>query len=216
MSGEGREANWMLDLKKGRTTMPRLTVFAFLIMLIGFHLAPSPVDAQLATGQPDLYQVTINSFEMSSDNGSNYTEVGSGGLTFNIAAVNAGAQVGEYFAGGSPLSPSTTYNRMRVTVSCTFLIRGCVLSGGQQRCTQSGSNAPGDPPAATSSITMPTDVCPNGQQVQFESPEGQVSFTTNAAGGLEMTMNFNTATALALYTPTVIGPGNVSVSFTQP
>lgn len=197
--------------------MPMPAIFAFIIMLIGFHLTPSPVDAQLATGQPDVYRMTINKFEMSSNNGSSYTEIGSGGLTFNIAAVNAGAQVGQYFSSGSsPLSPSTTYNRMRVTINCAFAIRGCVTFGGQSRCTQSGSNAPGDPPSAESSITMPAAICPNGQTVQFESPPGQVSFTTNANGGLELTMNFNTATALALYSPTFIGPGSVSVSFTQP
>ncbi len=201
--------------ERRRMTMPMLTFFAFIIMLIGFHLAPSPACAQLATGQPDVYQVTINKFEMSSNNGSTYTEIGSGGLTFNIASVSAGAQVGTYFSSGSTLSPSTTYNRMRVTVGCTFAIQGCVTYLGQERCTQSGSNAPGNAPAATSSITMPTDVCPNGQTVQFESPQGQVSFTTTNTGALSMTMNFNTSSALALYSPTVIGPGAVSVSFVQ-
>lgn len=196
--------------------MPLVTFFAFIIILIGFHLAPSPADAQLATGQPDVYRMTINKFEMSSNNGSTYTEIGSGGLTFNIAAVNAGAQVGQYFSSSSsPLSPNTTYNRMRVTVSCTFAIRGCVTFGGQSRCTQSGSNAPGNPPAVESSITMPAQACPNGQSVQFESPQGQISFTTNATGGLSLTMNFNTATALALWAPTIIGPGSISVSFVQ-
>jgi hypothetical protein len=196
--------------------MRRLIIFTF-VMLIGFHLAPPSVNAQLATGQPDVYQVTINKFEMSSNNGGSYTEIGSGGLTFNIAAVNAGAQVGQYFSSGgtSPLSPSTTYNRMRVTVSCTFAIRGCVTFGGQQ-CTQSGTNVPGGPPAQTTSITMPVSVCPNQTEVQFESPEGQVSFTTDANGGLSLTINFNTATALALYAADSIGPGNVSVSFSQP
>lgn len=197
--------------------MPKLTFLAFIFILIGFYLIPSLADAQLVTGQPDVYRVTINKFEMSSDNGSNYTEIGSGGLTFNIASVSAGAQVGQYFStGSSPLSPNTTYNRMRITVSCTFAIRGCVTFGGQSRCTQSGTNAPGNPPSAETSITMPAQVCPNTQSVQFESPQGQVSFTTNASGGLEMTMKFNTATALALYSPTLMGPGSVSVSFTQP
>ena len=169
--------------------MPRLTFFAFIFIVIGFYLIPSVADAQLATGQPDVYQVTINKFEMSSNNGGTYTEIGSGGLTFNIASVSAGAQVGQYFStGSSPLSPNTTYNRMRITVSCTFAIRGCVTFGGQSRCTQSGTNAPGNPPSAQTSITMPAQVCPNGQSVQFESPQGQVSFTTNASGGLEMTI----------------------------
>jgi len=194
--------------------MPILFLLAMLVF--GLTFTAPPADAQLATGQPDVYQMTINKFEMSSDNGSTYTEIGSGGLTFNIASVNAGAQVGTYFSSSaSPLSPSTTYNRMRVTVSCTFSIRGCVSFGGQDRCTQSGSNAPGNAPAATSSITMPAAVCPNGQTVQFESPTGAVSFTTTNTGALSMTMNFNTASALALYSLTVIGPGSVSVSFAQ-
>ncbi len=196
--------------------MPKPIFVILIILLIGCHLAPSSADAQLATGQPDVYQVTINKFEMSSNNGGSYTEIGSGGLTFNIAAANAGAQVGQYFSSGgtSPLSPNTTYNRMRVTVSCTFAIRGCVTFGGQQ-CTQSGTTVPGGAPAQTSSITMPADVCPGGQEVQFESPPGAVSFTTDANGGLSLTINFNTATALALYTATFIGPGQVSVAFVQ-
>lgn len=177
--------------------------FLSVVLAIGLNLSPAPANAQ-TLGTPDIYQMTINRFELSSDNGATYTEVGSGGLIFNLAAVNAGAQVGTYFSGGSPLSPSTTYNRMRVTISCTLTLLGC--AGGV--CTRAGTDQPGGAaPAVEGQFTIPVagvPECATGQ-ASFQSPaEGQagaISCTTAADGGLDVTFSFDVTDRLVLANP---------------
>ncbi len=196
--------------------MRMLIFFLSIILGICLILSTSPADAQLAFGTPDIYQVTIIKFEISSNNGGSYTEIGSGGLIFNIAAANAGTQVGTYFSGGSPLSPSTTYNRMKVTINCTFQLRGCVNTV----CTRAGTDQPGgDAPAVEGSYTIPVAQVPDcaDGQATFESPEGQISCTTEADGGLQSTMKFDVTNGLALFAlPNTLGPGSPTVTFTCP
>lgn len=200
----------------------RIPIFFLLIFLaIGLHLSASPADAQL-TGTPDVYKVTINKFEISSNNGTTYTEIGSGGLIFNIAAANAGATVGTYFSSGSPLSPSTTYNRMRVTISCTFQLRGCVGA----LCTQVGTDQPGGAaPAVEGSFAIPVSQFPDCAAGQFtaQSPaEGQTGAitgcTTGTDGGLQATMKFDVTNTLVRDSPftNTLRPGSPNVNFTCP
>jgi len=197
------------------------TFFLLVVLMIGLTFAPSPAEAQL-TGTPDVYKVTINKFEISSNNGTTYTEIGSGGLTFNIAAASAGATVGSYFSSGSPLSPSTTYNRMRVTVSCTFQLRGCVGT----LCTQAGTDQPGGAaPAVEGSFAIPVSQNPDCAASQFtaQSPaEGQTGAitgcTTGTDGSLQSTMKFDVTDTLvrdSLVT-TTLRPGSPNVTFTCP
>lgn len=176
------------------------TLFVLVSLVIALNFAVSPA-AAVTNGTPDVYKVTIKKFEISNDNGTTFTELGSGGLIFDIAAVNAGAAVGTYFSSSAPLLANTTYNRMRVTVNCTFTLKGCVGAS----CTQSGTNAPGAAPAVESSFTIPVSACPTGE---FVSTSPAVAFITNASGGLQLTMKFDVTNALALYAAGELGPGS--------
>ncbi|HEV8540670.1 MAG TPA: hypothetical protein VGQ60_05860 [Nitrospiraceae bacterium] len=195
--------------------------FLLIILAIALNLSASPAEAQL-TGTPDIYRVTINNFEISSNNGTSYTEIGTGGLTFNIAAASAGATVGAYFSSGSPLSASTTYNRMRVTISCTFQLRGCVGA----LCTQAGTDQDGGAaPAVEGSFAIPVSqvpACAAGQFTSQSPAEGQAGAitgcTTGTDGGLQATMKFNVTDTLVRDSPftNTLRPGSPNVSFTCP
>jgi hypothetical protein len=73
-------------------------------------------------GTPKTYNVTFKKFEICNTSGT-WITIKNEDQTFNVASANAGAMLGNYVSGNFPVG---TYNKIRVTISATFGIKGFV------------------------------------------------------------------------------------------
>jgi hypothetical protein len=129
-----------------------------LALLGAVFMCSSPALAQLdgpqgvTTGAATSYIVTVEKFELCTDvDGSGGGCVGafvlgSGGKSFDIASVSAGAAAGSY-VNNIDLPIGTTYRYARITFSRSFTITGVVNSvtniGGTGNCRTGGADATG-------------------------------------------------------------------------
>lgn len=105
--------------------MKREIIFIIILVLLFFLISSvSFAQAPVATGTPSVYKVTLKRFRISSDNGATWTTVKEGTVEFDIASVDAGATVGNFFAGS--IIPGT-YNRIEHTISATFKMEGYII-----------------------------------------------------------------------------------------
>jgi hypothetical protein len=202
-----------------RREMPwTLTRFG-VIGLFGVTLiltAAAIASAQDKTFQPEVYEVTLKKVEFSTDNGATYVTLVEKDLTFNIAAANAGALVGNYVTGaGLPLG---TYNRMRITVSCSMRLKAETQNLNiTYRTTDAGTTC-ADPPgpcgatAGTAKFTAPAAICPTGN-FTGQSPPGVIQFTVQEGKSVTALVDFNTANAAALFIPNIF-PGAINADMT--
>lgn len=109
--------------------MKKIFVFAVIVLMMtqaGSVLA-RPGQAGNFYGNATTYRVTVSKVETSQDS-STWITLGEGVQEFDIAAVNAGAQVGSYVSNRS--IPAGTYRYMRITVSRTMIVNGTGATGG--------------------------------------------------------------------------------------
>ena len=117
-----------------------IPLFLTAVIFIVFPDATFAHSRGVITGTPNIYNVTLKKFEIRNTAGT-WVVIKEGDQTFNIAAANAGAQLGSYASGNFPVGG---YNRFRVTVSATFGIKGFVYDSGAGRTyytTASASNS---------------------------------------------------------------------------
>lgn len=111
--------------------------------------------AQVASGTPEIYKVRITKFELSSDNGTTWVTVFSGTSDWiDIASVTAGQKAGEFFS-RLQVAPGT-YNKVRVTVSATFRMKGSVAYSGNTYYTSASGATTTAANYAEQDITIPS------------------------------------------------------------
>jgi hypothetical protein len=116
------------------------SLFLTLVIFIVFPQYAFSHNSGTLTGTPNTYNVTFKKFEIRNTSGT-WVVIKNEDQTFNIATVNAGAQIGSYASGNFSVG---SYNRVRVTVSATFSIKGFVYDSGADRTyytTSSGTNS---------------------------------------------------------------------------
>ncbi len=98
-------------------------IFGFLSTSLIVNFVVGPLEAQTRS-TPTTYQVSIQQVELCEDSACNISVVlGSSTRSFDIAAQNAGSQVGSY-AGTSGLTAGTTYSAVKVTLSRSIELAG--------------------------------------------------------------------------------------------
>lgn len=158
-----------------------------------------------ATGTPDVYNVTMQSFEASQDNGTTWVTVANTPTTVNIASVSAGQKVGDWVSGAE--LPIGTYNRVRHNVSSTFVIRGYVYHSSSNTTfftTASGvGNVSGNVTNTSlmsgygaQSIAVPDGGDCSGGRCSTEEAD---SFTITLDSSLSKRIRFDVTNRLALY-----------------
>lgn len=126
-----------------------MMIFARTLAVIGSltvcALAAAPAHAVIpgTAVTATQYDITIQQVELCSDAACNASViVGTGTSTFDIAGVNAGADVGSY-ASTSGLTAGDTFTHVRVTIGTAITIAGGGLDNGGQNCQTVTGNAAG-------------------------------------------------------------------------
>ncbi len=101
------------------------TIIVLLTLLLSpsFSYAVDPPDPE-ATSTPLVYKVTLERFRISTDGGATWTTVIEADVEFDIASANAGAAVGNFFAGN--FDPGT-YDTIEHIPSATFNMQGYII-----------------------------------------------------------------------------------------
>lgn len=193
----------------------RWAVIPGLVVVPLVLVAPVLASAQDATARPDVYRVTLRKMEFSTNNGTTWVTLKEEDLTFNMSDVAAGASVGNYISGAG--LPVGTYNRMRVTVSCTMALKGEITNAGITYRTTAAGGTCQTPPgpcgaAGEANFTAPAAICPTGNFVAT-SPAGAISFTVEENKSVTVFVDINTDQALALFGGGLF-PGSPTVNMT--
>ena len=106
-----------------------ILLFTFLILNKGY--------ATTATGEATEYEITMKKVELCSDaTCTTPITVGETDMAADIAAADAGANVGNYASTAG--IPSGTYSHIRITISRTIQITGTVVISGSSSCFTDG------------------------------------------------------------------------------
>ena len=106
-----------------------ILLFTFLILNKGY--------AATATGEATEYEITMKKVELCSDaTCTTPITVGEIDMAADIAAADAGANVGNYASTAG--IPSGTYSHIRITISRTIQITGTVVISGSSSCFTDG------------------------------------------------------------------------------
>ena len=106
-----------------------ILLFTFLILNKGY--------AATATGEATEYEITMKKVELCSDaTCTTPITVGETDMAADIAAADAGANVGNYASTAG--IPSGTYSHIRITISRTIQITGTVVISGSSSCFTDG------------------------------------------------------------------------------
>ena len=155
--------------------------------------------AEAASGNADgTYTVTITKDEVSKDSGTTYATIFSGSQDINIASVNAGA-VAAGLANGVTID-SGTYDRVRVTIGASLLVKGYVNNGATTIYTDgstfSTNTGAADTPGGTyaiSTFTIPADSRVNVNTTSIDIQPGKsptVGVTFDTSGVITQTGGF--------------------------
>ena len=98
-------------------------ILAILLSFISLSYAADPPDPD-ATGTPAVYKVTLERLRISSDGGTTWTTIKEEDVEFDIASEDAGAAVGNFFAG--TFQPGT-YDTIEHRHSATFTMQGFII-----------------------------------------------------------------------------------------
>ena len=179
-------------------------------------LAALPGAEAGTTDADGTYTVTITRIELSKDSGATYTTVFSGSQAVNIASASAGATVAG-LASGVELDPGS-YDRSRVTLDATLLVRGYVNSGSTTFYTDGGTETGlGESTSQIAGLnnTTAADYAISTYTIPVTDRTQIVTFTTPVAVTKDnpktVIVTFNTAGVLSL-NGTVVVPGAPSVS----
>jgi hypothetical protein len=168
--------------------------------------------AQQATGTPTIYKVTVKKVEFSSDGGTTFVTLKEADQEMDIASVNAGALAANYASGAT--LPAATYNRIRVTISCTIKLRGNVSFGGiTYYTTSTGGTSAVAGNLAEGSYTVPAGAgCAGGQLTSTDT----VSFAVIEGQGKTMNVSFDVTGSIRLDGApggATLSPNTVTVSY---
>ena len=171
--------------------------------------------AWAATGDADgTYTVTITKIEISQDGGGTYFTVFSGSQAINIASAQAGAVAGSLVNASGV--PHGSYNRVRVTLGDSLIMRGFVNNGGTTFYTNNdadgfglngnAANAPG------ADYTTSTFTIPAANRTQLFS----INFTCPGGGaGVKVRISFDASGVLSISGGLpAVGAPSVSISIT--
>lgn len=191
--------------------MRRAVMWGVAISLIGAALVLATAaisSAQDATGTPTIYKVTVKKVEFSSDGGTTFITLREADQEMDIASVNAGAAAANY-ASGLSLTPAS-YNRVRVTISCTIKLRGSVaFAGTTYYTTSAGGTSTSAGNLAEGSFTIPASAgCSGGTLTSTET----LSFTVIQDQPKTVNVDFNVTGAIRLDV-VVLSPNTVSVTY---
>jgi len=191
-------------------------VAVILCMLAGFIFAPSIARAQVVgdKGTPTVFKITLKRFQLSSDGGQTFVTVGSGNLTFDLAAFNAGDVAGTFLTGAPSLSPNTAFDFARCVITCTISLQGNVST----LFTKSGTDVTGNAPAEEGDYTIPANADPTqgcrGGEFFRQGPINP-PIVSDASGGLNIVARFDVTNALEIKNldPNTLGPVKPIVTF---
>ena len=199
--------------------MPTLLTKSWLvaIALVAVSLSSGVVSAQ--TGEPDAYKVTVKKVELSTDSGSTWSKtLGTKTQEFDIAAASVNSAIGNYLTGTPALTPNTTYNAVRVTISSTFKLKGELTSGVTTFVTTAAGGTATSGSAAEGSFTISecnnlpsgTNAVSGGQCLD----ERVGSLTTDGGGNMTFTVCFDVSEGLEL-DGSDLKPGNPTITYTS-
>lgn len=143
----------------------------------------APRWAEAASGDADgTYTVSVTKVELSKDSGATYITVFSGSQEINIASANAGAVAAGLASGVS--CEAGTYDRIRVTLGSTLLVKGFVTDGPTTYYTNGITFGVDVSAYATSTFTIsnPVQVYTVAPPIAVQpgsSPKVTVSFNTS-------------------------------------
>lgn len=177
----------------------------FLILASVLIFSYTDTYAQEATSTPSVYKVTINRFRISSDGGTTWIILSDTPTEFDIASVNAGAAVGNFFGGS--IAPGT-YNMIERTISATFKMQGYMLNavGATDYYTSTtaanGTNStanfdPDNPPADYGEATITIFGYNQGDALPVE--QESVNIAVQFGATKKVNIDFNVSNTLALY-----------------
>ena len=177
----------------------------FLILASILIFSYTDTYAQEAYSTPSVYKVTINRFRLSSDGGVTWITVSDSSTEFDIASVNAGAAVGNFFGGS--IQPGT-YNRYERTVSATFKMQGFMLNAVgvndyyTSTTTANGTNFTANfdqnnPPADYGEATITIFGYNQGDSLPAEQEIVNIALQSGATK--KVNIDFNVTNTLALY-----------------
>ena len=177
----------------------------FLILASILIFSYTDTYAQEAYSTPSVYKVTINRFRLSSDGGVTWITVSDSSTEFDIASVNAGAAVGNFFGGSIQAG---TYDRYERTVSATFKMQGFMLNAvGVNDYYTSTTAANGtnftanfdqnNPPADYGEATITIFGYNQGDSLPAEQEIVNIALQSGATK--KVNIDFNVTNTLALY-----------------
>ncbi len=183
--------------------------------------------AQISIYSPSMvFRPTIHKVELSRDGGSAYVTLASGPLSVDVASVGAGSRIATYLSNASTvLYPSTTYDRVRLTLGCGIGVKGNITDPGTGTIyyTTSSGGTTTSGPAAEGTFNIGanyasyTSTCTSASQ-NFEQVI-PTSLTTDGDGGLSFTIKFDEGGLFLRFpsggTPT-LSFGNLPIYITQP
>lgn len=191
--------------------------------------------ADYVEATPEKYQVTLKKVELSNDGGSTWVTVGSGDINFDIASKNAGEVAGTYISNVNV--PAGTYNKMRATVSRSFVIKtdstGVVqqtgeqfTNSGQTLYTRSGTYTTTGGGSTTDSnsrdeqtVVCPTTNLPSGitydstNDVFYDTRDVNFTITEKTTNG-NILIKFDVNNSLRLYPDATFYPMPPTISVT--
>ena len=135
----------------------------------------------------------MKKIELSSDSGSTWpVTLGTKTQEFDIASMSVNSAVGSYLTGTPALTPNTTYNAVRVTISSTFKLKGELTSGVTTFVTTAAGGTATSGSAAEGSYTISqcnnlpsgTNSVSGGQCLD----ERTASLTTDGQGNMTLSL----------------------------
>lgn len=172
----------------------------------------SPAQTIVATGTPTAFKVIIKQFELSSNGGQTYTTVYQGDLEVDLATVNVGS-FAETIAQEVSIAAGA-YDKGRITVSCTFKLKGSLTHQGTTFVTTaSGGTSTNAADLAEGTLEVPDGFggCSGGT---FQEAE-DLSLTVIAGLPKVVSVDVDVTSSLALYQIgpfLLLGPAPPSVS----
>lgn len=185
--------------------MARLYLKCFVLITVVFIFT----SIASANGPADKYEVTVSTFELSSD-GTNYTTVFSGtSSVIDIAAGTAGQSAGNFMSGLAV--PDGTYTHCRVTPSATMTVRG------NDGTSYTAGSSPGGGCTVTTNAALKADctvTLPSSPSATIQNFSATPIVVKDGVPNHKVRVVFDVSTALRLEGDGKIWPQEPSVEMT--
>jgi len=192
-----------------------ILIFAFFLLVKTAYGQPAPTD----TGTPLVYKVTLKKLRISQDGGTNWTTVREEDVEFDIASINVGAVVGNFFSG--TLTPGT-YDTIEHTSSASFRMQGYLIDavGGTDYYTSTTAGNGTNSTANFDANNPPSDygeakitVYDETEDAAMTPETSTVSIPIEEGVSKRVRISFDVTNTLALYTNQLMpGPPTVTIS----